>query len=217
MYEPDRWIGALDTGAFFPLFFCLFAFSCWPQRHCSPTPPLHLTRTMFQLVLFGLVAFVAYVAYKHIASQPGSVAKGTYTDKLFDKEVSGAAEPAQRNGSRSQPRRDPTPPRCCRMDRTRTRRRKKRAARAACGRAHGWRGMHANPRVRTSDRRRRSSDGDSVALPPPLSGAVRALVAPHIGPRRAAFSWRFPSRFDCAHLDCEHHLTRNCSICWLRA
>lgn len=68
---------------------------------------------MFQLVLFGLVAFVAYVAYKHIASQPGSVAKGTYTDKLFDKEVSepAAAELPSRSRSAADPRRRPLCPR----------------------------------------------------------------------------------------------------------
>jgi hypothetical protein len=43
---------------------------------------------MLQIILVGLVAFVAYVAYNHIASQPGSVQKGTYTDKLNDPEAS---------------------------------------------------------------------------------------------------------------------------------
>lgn len=47
---------------------------------------------MLQLVLLAVVAFVAYVAFKHISSQPGSVPKGTFTDKLNDAEVSRQAD-----------------------------------------------------------------------------------------------------------------------------
>ena len=47
---------------------------------------------MLQVILIAIVAFVAYVAFKHIASQPGSVPKGTFTDKLNDSEVSTQAQ-----------------------------------------------------------------------------------------------------------------------------
>lgn len=73
----------------------LFSFEfepAWPAQArrvpLFPSPPSPPQPAMFQLILFGLVAFVAYVAYKHIASQPGSVPKGTYT-------VSRSAEPTR--------------------------------------------------------------------------------------------------------------------------
>jgi hypothetical protein len=64
-----------------PVFSAAAAFA-----QCSfPSSPLH---AMFQLILIGLVVAVAYVAYNHIASQPGKVQKGTYADKLnLDAEV----------------------------------------------------------------------------------------------------------------------------------
>jgi len=39
---------------------------------------------MLQYILISLLASVLYAVFKHIASKPGSVPKGTYNDKLFD-------------------------------------------------------------------------------------------------------------------------------------
>jgi hypothetical protein len=57
---------------------------------------------MLQIILVGFVAFVAYVAYNHIASQPGSVQKGTYTDKLNDPEASCPPFPAHAAAMRAE-------------------------------------------------------------------------------------------------------------------